>query len=359
MTKRWRVVGINFDHFHMGDNLAFADEHPRAEVVGICDADRARMEPARRRLGLDEDAVFTDWKACLDATSPDLIILCPATAERVEWIERVAPYGLPILLEKPLAASLTDADRLIACAERHGARLAVNWPLAWYPSHRTAHRLIASGAIGDLIEVHYYDGNRGPLWHTAGKEQRTAEDVAREKPSSWFYQRARGGGSLLDYLGYGTTLGTWFLDGRRPLEVTAVVDEPPGLEVDEHAIVVASYDIGLSHFETRWGTYTDPWEHQPQPKCGFVLVGTDGTLSSYDYESHVRVQDRRHPEGIDIPVDTLSLPYQNPVAHFIAVLEHEVTLDGPMSMPICRIGQEIVDAAARSAREKRTVALPR
>ena len=38
--------------------------------------------------------------------------------------------------------------------------------------------------------------------------------------------------------------------------------------------VVARYDLGLSKFETRWGTFTDPWTHQPQPKCGFVVVGT-------------------------------------------------------------------------------------
>ena len=50
--------------------------------------------------------------------------------------------------------------------------LAINWPLAWYPPHRTARRLIAEGEIGEVIEVHYYDGNRGPLWHLADKVER-------------------------------------------------------------------------------------------------------------------------------------------------------------------------------------------
>ena len=51
-----------------------------------------------------------------------------------------------------------------------------------------------------------------------------------------------------------------------------------GLEVDEHSVSVVRYARGLSTFETRWGTFTDPWTHQPQPKCGFVLKGTDGTI---------------------------------------------------------------------------------
>ena len=36
-SKRWRIAGINFDHFHMGDLLRYAAEHPRAEIVGISD----------------------------------------------------------------------------------------------------------------------------------------------------------------------------------------------------------------------------------------------------------------------------------------------------------------------------------
>jgi predicted dehydrogenase len=171
---------------------------------------------------------------------------------------------------KPFAASLAEADAMLAVTKPTGKLLAINWPLAWVPSHVTAKRLIDERVIGDVIEVHYYDGNRGPLWHVAGKKETTAETVAREKAHSWFYKKEHGGGSLLDYLGYGTTLGTWFLNGRVPLEVTSVIDSPRGLEVDEHSVTIARYEFGLSKFESRWGTFTDPWTHQPQPQCGMI-----------------------------------------------------------------------------------------
>jgi hypothetical protein len=48
--------------------------------------------------------------------------------------------------------------------------------------------------------------------------------------------------------------------------VTAVVDQPRGLEVDEHSITICRYARGLSKLETRWGTFTDPWTTQPQAK---------------------------------------------------------------------------------------------
>jgi glucose-fructose oxidoreductase len=185
----------------------------------------------------------------------------------------------------------------------------------------------------------------------------SAEEREREKPRTWFYKREAGGGSLLDYLGYGATLGTWYHDGRAPVEVTSVVDEPANLEVDEHSITVARYERGLSKFETRWGTHSDPWTHQPLPKCGFVVVGTRGSVASYDFEPTVRLQTKEDPAGRDVPVDALQPPYQNPVQYLIHCLATGEKVNGPLSPEISRTGQRIVDSAALSALHKHTVRL--
>ena len=147
------------------------------------------------------------------------------------------------------------------------------------------------------------------------------------------------------------------MNGRRPIEVTAMVDRPAGLEVDEHSIVVARYESGLSKFETRWGTFTDPWTHQPQPKCGFVLVGSEGTLSSYDYDTALRIQTRDCPEGRWVESETLSAPLQNPIQYMVDVIQTDGQIEGPLSTQISRIGQQIVDSAMLSAKQQRTVAL--
>ena len=353
----FRIAGVNFDHMHMGDLLRLVNEHPVAEIVGVWHHDLPTISGVLERLNIPAEKQFTDLDRCLTETKPDLVLLCPKTAQHAEYVERVAPYGTHLLVEKPFAASLADADRMIAAAEKTGKLLAINWPLAWYPPHCTTKRLISEGKIGDVLEVHYYDGNRGPLRHIADKIEISEEEAARQKSESWWYQKAQGGGSLNDYLGYGVTLGTWFLDGQKPLEVTCVMDEQRGLEVDEHSVTVCRYDTGLSKFETRWGTFTDPWTHQPQPKCGFVVVGTKGTIASYDYESTIRVQTRETPEGEVVPVDTLEPPYQNPIQYLIHCATHGKTIEGPLSPALCRIGQQIVDSAALSAKEKRTVGL--
>lgn len=340
---------------HMGDLLRCVDEHPHAEIAGICDPRLERMQEARRNFKLEDAQVFTDYRKCLEETRPDFVILCPPTAEHANWVERVAPFDVHMLVEKPFAGSLADADRMIQAQQATGRELIINWPLRWVESHYTTHRLITEGLIGDVIEVHYYDGNRGPLYHGADKLE--LEPAAESKQQSWWYQKESDGGSLRDYLGYGVTLATWFNGGKEPEEVTAMVSGTHGLEVDEHSVTIARYGDHLSKFETRWGTFTDPWTHQPQPKCGFVIRGTEGTISSYDYEPTILIQTRSHPAGYEQAVDALPQGERNGIEYSLKRIAAGLPVEGPLSPKLARIGQQIVDGAIRSSETGKTVTL--
>jgi predicted dehydrogenase len=113
----------------------------------------------------------------------------------------------------------------------------------------------------------------------------------------------------------------------------------------------------LSKMETRWGTFTDPWTIQPQPKCGFIFVGTDGTMSSWDYADHLTLQTRATPAPHEVPVDSLPEGGRNAIEYVLACLNTGAPITGPLDPEVSLIGQRIVDTAAQSAREKRTLAL--
>ena len=339
----------------MGDLLRLVAETPGCSIAGIYDADINKMSAAITTHSLPMDCVYTDLSTALSNSGADAAIVCSTTAEHANVTVAAFEAGLHVICEKPFAASVADADRMIDASATAGKTLAINWPLAWYPPHITTKRLIEDGVIGDVLEVHFYDGNRGPLRHLADKVEVSEADAAAMKRASWWYDPARGGGSLLDYLGYGTTLGTWFMDGREPLSVTAITDNVDATFVDEHAIVVCRYASGLSKFETRWGTFSDPWTIQPQPKCGFVVVGTGGTISSYDYEDHVILQTVEQPVPTPVSVDILVAPMRNVIEHFDANATSLENLHAPLTPRICRIGQKIVDLAVASAAAGRTL----
>ncbi|QDU33889.1 Glucose--fructose oxidoreductase precursor [Poriferisphaera corsica] len=353
-----RIVGINFDHMHMGDLLRQASEDERVEIVGMWHHERDRPEMVADRLGLSHDIIYEDMDECMCDAKPDIAIICASTATHAEYTERVAKYDVHVMVEKPFAETLEQADRMIAAMEgTRGKKFAVNWPLAWYPPHRTTKRLIDEGKIGDVIEVHYYDGNRGPLAHDMDKINVSPEEQLKRKRTSWFYKKEEGGGSLQDYLGYGVTLGTWFNGGKKPIEVTTAMYVPEGLDVDEHSVTVVRYEEGLSKFETRWGAFNDPWVMQPQPKCGFVVVGTEGTIASYDYEGVVRLQTEEDRVGSEVKVDELMSPNTGPIDYFVHCVLQDLEVEGPLSVEVCRIGQQIVDSAVLSAELKQTVKL--
>jgi glucose-fructose oxidoreductase len=90
-----------------------------------------------------------------------------------------------------------------------------------------------------------------------------------------------------------------------------------------------------------------------------VVVGRQGTISSYDYEATVRLQTRAHEEGQEIPVDVPAAPQRNPVEYVLSCLESGRPVEGPLSPSIARVGQQIVDAARESVRRRRPVRLPR
>ena len=96
---------------------------------------------------------------------------------------------------------------------------------------------------------------------------------------------------------------------------------------------------------------------QPQPKCGFVIAGTKGTISAYDYATRLRVQTVSNPVRAKVPVDEVPQPFQNPIQYLVHCLVSGEKPTGPLDPAVARIGQQIVDTAQISAREKRTVSL--
>ena len=330
------------------------------EIVGVSDEQPSRAAKVLEQVGLPPSLFVSDYRELLERTKPDLTILCPSTATHAQWTEKVAPYGCHVLVEKPFAASVADADRMDRSPQGNGKTAhhqlaAAMVCIAHYRQAIDRRRRDRRADSGSLLRwqsrpaaapCRQGRGTRRSFEPRESQKLVVSPLSRRRKPARlpWLRHHAR---HVVHEL------------GRVPVEVSSMVDHDAGLEVDQHSITIVRYDLpnsGLSKFETRWGTFTDPWTHQPQPKCGFVLAGRSGTIASYDYR-----RNDPHPtapiakKGFDVPVDTLSPPFDNPINYAVHKLRLGEPIDGPLSPVIARIGQQIVDAAMRSTTEKRTV----
>ena len=80
--RTWRVVGISFEHIHMGDLLREVHEHPNAEIAGVCDPDRTRMADAIANFSISPDRVYDDIERCIREARPNWRSSAPRRAPR-------------------------------------------------------------------------------------------------------------------------------------------------------------------------------------------------------------------------------------------------------------------------------------
>jgi predicted dehydrogenase len=137
--------------------------HPRAELAAVCDVDEERLAAASRELGVER--TYTDYRCMLDEVSPDIVNIPTRTDLHAPLTIGVLEHKAPkaVVVEKPMANSLGDADRMVELAAKNGTRLAVHHQMRTTPPFNVAERLISDGAIGPLTSFKlrgkgYYGG---------------------------------------------------------------------------------------------------------------------------------------------------------------------------------------------------------
>ena len=138
---------------------------PRTHLVAAADPNEERRTRLGRRRGVER--LYADYREMLERERPDMVSVCVPTRAHAEVALEVAARAADgvkaIFLEKPIAQSLAEADRMIAAFRRHGVAVAVNHTRTWDPLYSTVRRLIAEGAIGAVHSVMAH-GREGALF---------------------------------------------------------------------------------------------------------------------------------------------------------------------------------------------------
>jgi predicted dehydrogenase len=89
----------------------------------------------------------------ISSARPDGVILATPNRLHVEHALQCIDAGLPALLEKPIASTVSEAERIVAAAERSGARLLIGHHRAHSPIMATAREVIERGTLGGIVAV--------------------------------------------------------------------------------------------------------------------------------------------------------------------------------------------------------------
>ncbi len=150
-------------------------------VAALADVDSAML--ARVADGAGVARRYSSAAGLVADPEVDVVAVCVPAAHHVEVALTALDAGKHVLVEKPLALTLDDADRLIAAAELSPAKAIVGFNLRWHRLVRQAAELVRGGAIGSVEAI------------------RTVFNDAildRSDLPAWRVRREQGGGALLD-----------------------------------------------------------------------------------------------------------------------------------------------------------------
>jgi predicted dehydrogenase len=306
------VVGLGY----WGPNLARNfDRLGETELRWICDpaeAARERWAPEfpRARPTAELDELLFD--AALDA-----VVVAAPVSLHADLAVRVLNAGKHCFVEKPLAQSVADAERVVEAAEQAGKLLMVGHLLEYHPGVRRLKELADSGQLG---EIRYIYGNRlnlgklrqdeNALWSLGAHDVSVLLHLVDEEPTELHafgesYMRPPIEDVVFCYLrfpsGLMAHLHLSWLDPHKERRFTVVGSEKMAtfddMELDQKLVI---YDKGFDEDYSSYGEYIarsgDVWsprvpnEEPLRIECRhFAECVRDGTTPISDGRSGLRV----------------------------------------------------------------------
>jgi predicted dehydrogenase len=291
-----------------------------ADVVAVASRSLASAQAAADEAGGAD--VSDDWRSVIGRDDVDAVDVCTPNRLHAEMTIAAAEAGKHVLVEKPLATTVEEADRMIAAAEAAGVVLMPAHNLRFAPPFVAARDAVAAGRIGTPLAVRSAFGHGGPqTWAPTATWFRDAEQA--------------GGGALLD-LGVHVADVLRVVLGDDVVEVAAFLQGgAPGSEDAGTALVrFAGGATGSLHAS---------WVTRPGPDLQLTVSGTEGALH-LDSRTPATLFPGAggDPEPLPIPTEA-----DDPYAVFVRSIESGTP--PPVTAEDGRAAVAIIAAAYRSA----------
>jgi predicted dehydrogenase len=318
---------------------------PQALVTALVDRRRAAARRLARRFGLGRCPIWTDWRRMLRQAEVDAVAVNLPNALHAEVAIAALEAKMHVIVEKPMALTLAEADAMLAAARAHRRLLMVEQSLRFHPVHEAARALLRRRAIGGVTQVRGYLGHAGPEYWAGARR-------------TWFTdRRVAGGGALMDVGSHLVDLVRWLpgKDIRRIFCHATTLEKRIGVE--DNAAALVEFDDGAV------GSFAVSWTARPYQVmthfCGShgqlrTVLGDDPPIV---LQRSRRTGDRSRPT--DAPVyPTVPAPDQREGA-FRSFIESIATHRAP-SVPAeeGRRNLAVVLAAYESMRTRAWVTLP-
>lgn len=278
-TKPLRIGVIGLTHTHVHWILGRPADG-NVVIAGIVETNLELAKRYTQQHGLSMDLVYASMDELIEKAKPEAVAAFGTIYQHLEIVEKFAPLGIHVMVEKPLAVSMDHAKKMALLARKHGIHLLTNYETTWYPTVHAAYELLKSDRIGSMSQLIIRDGHKGPLKIGVNKEF-----------LEWLTDPVQnGGGAITDFGCYGVNIATWMLNGEKPLSVVAVTQQlqkENNPKVDDECTIILTYKNTKATIQASWN-----W---PIGRKDLELYGKNGVIYA-DNRNDLRV---RIAEGYD------------------------------------------------------------
>src|ERR1700761_5330800 len=153
------VAGLTHDHVH---NIMHQFKSGQVIIAGIAESDPQLIARYKKSYQLPDSLFYKDLPSLIAHTHPDAVLAYNAISEHLGVVETCAPKGISVMVEKPLATTVKDADRIAALAAQYHIHVLTNYETTWYNTNQQIGEMVSSNAIGEPRKMIAHDGHQGP-----------------------------------------------------------------------------------------------------------------------------------------------------------------------------------------------------
>lgn len=228
---------------------------PDCILAAIADPEAASLQAVRQKWPFEHE--YADYREMLEHEQLDLVSVCTPNKFHAGAAIAAMESGADVILEKPIAINLTEAQQIADAVKRTGRRLAVGFSHRYNNLIRAARQSCEAGTIGKLymLRIRFAHGGPYPGWAS----------------TDWFYNpELAGGGAVLDMSIHAFDLIAYLAGPITTISaISATLRKPIAVE-DNMVAICRVGDSCLGYIETSWTS--------PAGFNGVELYGDNGSI---------------------------------------------------------------------------------
>lgn len=260
-----KTAVIGYDHAHLPRYVPALAEHPEVELVAL-------VAPGLNQSLAQSDAdrygatYFDNLQDFCKGANVDAAYIGAPPDQHLAIVEQLAPMGIHILCDKPIAISLSDADAIIATAHRHDVKLMVPFNPRYQMPVQKLKQMIDQGELGQLQHLHATK---------FGKIPRGIPNL----DTGWFFKKQQAGFGGFGDIGIHAIDALRWLAGSEAKSVYAKIDTliHQGIEVDDIGTMVIEFENGV--VATQQSGWINPAGNSAWLSVSFDALGSQGAAA--------------------------------------------------------------------------------